>query len=144
MSIIYLAGLDGSDESIRAATYAARQTDQNGAKLILAHAIEWSGFDVLGPEELAERHKVKALEIERAQTKIIHPMVASLAELGLDIEVIVHHGHAAQTLLTLAQDNKVQHIFIGRNSASRLAIAIVGSTTNSIIQASPVPITVVP
>jgi nucleotide-binding universal stress UspA family protein len=144
MSKIYLAGLDGSDESIRAATYAAQQAGHASAKLILAHAIEWSGFDILGPEELAERHKVRAIEIGRAQEHIIKPMMALLADLNLDIETVVHHGHAAQTLLTLMEGHKVGHIFIGRHGASRLTIAIVGSTTNSIMQASPVPITVVP
>jgi nucleotide-binding universal stress UspA family protein len=144
MSTIYLAGLDGSDESIRAATYAAQQASHSGATLILAHAIEWSGFDVMGPEELAERHKIRAIEIERAQEQIIKPMVAALAGLKVTVAVAVHHGHAAKTLLNLVEDHNAGHIFIGRHGASRLAIAIVGSTTNSIIQASPVPITVVP
>ena len=84
------------------------------------------------------------MEIERAQKQILKPMAASLADLNLDIERVIHHGHAAQTILSLVEEHKAEHIFIGRHGASRLAIAIVGSTTNSIIQASPVPITVVP
>jgi len=144
MSTTFLAGLDGSEESIKAASYAAIQAQHAGASLVLAHVIEWSGFDLLGPEELAERHKIRETELQRAQSQVIQPMVDLLADQIIDIETVIHHGHAAKTLLTMIEENDINHVFIGRRGASRLAIALVGSTTNSIIQASPVPITVVP
>ena len=71
-------------------------------------------------------------------------MLDDLSDMVLDIDTIIHHGHAAKTLLAIIDDQKADHIYLGRHGASRLAIAIVGSTTNSITQASPVPVTVVP
>ena len=144
MSTTYLVGLDGSEESIKAANYASIQAQHAGASLVLAHVIEWSGFDIMGPEELAERHKIRETELNRAQSQIIQPMVDLLADAVIDVRTITHHGHAAKTLLNMIEENDIDHVFIGRRGASRLAIALVGSTTNSIIQASPVPITVVP
>jgi nucleotide-binding universal stress UspA family protein len=140
----YLAGLDGSEASVRAATYAAQQAKNAGASLILAHAIEWSGFDVMGAEELPERHKIRGMEIERAQREIIQPVLQALSDEGLDLQPLIHHGHPAKTLLSLAEEHSVEHLFIGRHGKTRLALAIIGSITNSLIQASPIPITTVP
>jgi nucleotide-binding universal stress UspA family protein len=140
----YLAGLDGSEASVRAANYAALQARHTGAILILAHAIEWSGFDVMGVEELADRHNIREAEIERAEQEILKPMVTSLSDQVGKVQSIIHHGHPAKTLMTLIDEHKVDHVYIGRHGSTRLSIAIVGSTTNSIIQASPVPVTVVP
>ena len=144
MSSTFLVGLDGSEQSINAVKYAAEHAEHEGAKLILAHAIEWSGFDIMGPEELAERHKIREAEIVHAQETIIQPLLDILEGKAIEIESTVHHGHATKTLLGLVQAHNVDHIFIGRHGASRLAIAIVGSTTNSLIQAADVPVTVVP
>jgi nucleotide-binding universal stress UspA family protein len=140
----YLAGLDGSEASVRAAVYAAQQAKHAGATLILAHAIEWSGFDMMGAEELANRHNIRGAEIERAEQEILKPVLTLLSDQVGEVQSIIHHGHPAKTLLALIDEHKVDHVYIGRHGASRLAIAIVGSTTNSIIQASPVPVTVVP
>ena len=140
----YLAGLDGSEASTRAASYAAEQAKHTGAALILAHAIEWSGFDVMGVEELADRHNIRDAEIEHAEQEILKPVLTLLSDQVGDVQSIIHHGHPAKTLLALINERKVDHVYVGRHGSTRLAIAIVGSTTNSIIQASPVPVTVVP
>ena len=144
MSATYLVGIDGSEQSINAALYAADQASHCGASLMLAYVIEWSGFDIMGPEELAERHKIREAEIQRAQDTIVQPMLEALNGKISDVETNIHHGHAAKTLLDLVEEHQVGHIFLGRHGASRLSIAMVGSTTNSIIQASKVPVTVVP
>ena len=144
MSSTYLVGLDGSEESLRAAAYAADHATHTGAKLILVHAIEWSGFDIMGPEELAERHKIREAELERAQEMIIQPALAAIGDKDVTVDSVLHHGHAAKTLLKMVDDYGATHVFIGRHGASRLEVAIIGSVANSIIQVSPVPVTVVP
>lgn len=144
MTTTYMAGLDGSDASTRAARYAAEQAQANNAKLLLVHVIEWSGFDVMGPEELPQRHLIREEELTYAQTHILDPMVKELKATGVSAETYLHHGHASRTLLSLVEEQNVSHIFIGRHGASRLEVLILGSTANSLVQAAPVPVTVVP
>lgn len=144
MSETYLVGLDGSETAARAADYAAAQAAKTGASLLLVHVIEWSGFDVMGPEELAQRPVIREAELEAAQTNIVNPAVERLKKTNINVESVIHHGHATETLLSIAKEREANHIFVGRNGASRLEALIFGSTTNSLAQASPVPVTVVP
>jgi nucleotide-binding universal stress UspA family protein len=144
MSTTYLVGVDGSDHALKAARYAAEQARSAGASLVVAHAIDWSGFDIMGPEELAERHKIKEAELDRAQTKVIQPVLDTLADMPLEVSTDVHHGHPAKTLLDLAEQHGASHIFLARNGHTRLAVALLGSTAHSVIQTSPIPVTVVP
>ena len=144
MSETYLVGLDGSETAARAADYATAQAAKTSASLLLVHVIEWSGFDVMGPEELAQRHVIREAELEAAQTNIVGPAVERIQRADVLVESLIHHGHATETLLSIAKERQIDHIFVGRNGASRLEALIFGSTTNSLAQASPVPVTVVP
>ncbi len=144
MSKTYLVGLDGSDHSLNAAVYAAEQAVHTGASVLLVHIIEWSAFLAMGPEELEQRHLDRDQEIEQAHTQAIAPAVRALEPYDVEIETLVHHGHATKLLMSIAAERKVDHIFVGRHGASMLERLMVGSTLNALIQASPLPITVVP
>ena len=144
MSKIYLIGLDGSDASSRAVYFALAQAQQTGAHLVLAHVIDWSGYDVMGPEEIAIRHSVRDEEIKAAHKNILDPVLVRLTESGVASEGIVHHGHATSILLEIAKEKSVDHIFVGRHGQSRIEAMLFGSTTNAMVQTSPVPVTVVP
>ena len=144
MSETYLVGVDSSETAARATDYATAQAAKTGAALLLVHVVEWSGFDVMGPEELAQRHAIREAELEAAQTNIVGPAVERIQQAGVSVESLIHHGHATETLLSIAKERQIDHIFVGRNGASRLEALIFGSTTNSLAQASPVPVTVVP
>ena len=140
----YLVGVDGSGPSNRAVSYAAEQAAATGAKLILAHVIDWSGYGFMGPEELAHRHKEKKAEIAAAQAKIIDPAKALAQDAGVSAETIIHHGNATEILMNLIEERGASHVFVGRNGQSRLEALVFGSTTNALVQHAPVPVTVMP
>ena len=144
MSNIYLVGLDGSEASSHALDYAAETAKHTGARLILAHVIDWSGYEVMGPEEVASRHQVREAEIESAKKNILAPAEKRATELGVTAETVLHHGNATSTLLDMIQKKNATHVFVGRHGQSRLEALIFGSTTNALAQSSPVPVTVVP
>ena len=110
MSLVFLVGVDGSDCGSRALEYAAERTSLKGAKLLVAHVIEWSQFRFSTVEENAERHKRREEELQRAHEEIVDPIVQSMRERGIDAEGIVRHGHVARTLHTLAQELSLIHI----------------------------------
>ena len=76
MSLVFLVGVDCSDCGSRALEYAADRASVKGARLLVAHVIEWSPFSFSTPQENEERHKRREEEIQRAHDEIVDPIVA--------------------------------------------------------------------
>lgn len=144
MTDMMLVGVDGSEASRRAATYAAARARASKARLVLAYVIEWSPYTFNTPEENEVRHKRREEEIERATTQVLDPWVAELRATGLEVDGVVRHGHAADVLSGLAGELGATQVFVGRRGQSRIAALLFGSVAGSLVQIAPVPVTVVP
>ncbi len=144
MSHIYLIAFDGSNASHRALAYGVERARASGARLVLAHVLEWSPYSFLTAEELAERHKRRNQEVGRAQDIILKPMEEKLTREGVEVETVVRYGHVAETLCALAEEFEVTQIIIGRTGDSSLQKRIFGSVSVTLAQAAPVPCTIVP
>lgn len=144
MSLVFLVGVDCSDCGGRALAYAAERASFKGARLLVAHVIEWSQFQFSTPQENEERHKRREEEIQRAHAEIVDPIVESLRAKGIDAEGVVRHGHAADTLDDLAHEYEVTNIVIGRRGSSRLKAHLFGSVASTLVQIADRPVTVVP
>jgi nucleotide-binding universal stress UspA family protein len=144
MTTTYLVGVDGSEASHRAAAFAAQRAKASGAKLLVAHVIEWSPYSFNTPEENEERHQRREEELERARSHIMEPQLAELRAQGIEVEGLMHHGHPAELLCSLAEEAGAAQIFIGRRGHSRMSALLFGSIAGSLVQAAPVPVTVVP
>jgi nucleotide-binding universal stress UspA family protein len=144
MTDTMLVGVDGSESSRRAVEFAATRARAGRARLVAAYVIEWSPYTFNTPEENEQRHQRREEEIERARTQVLDPLVAGLRASGLDVEGVVRHGHAAQVLSDLARELDAAQIFIGRRGISTIAAMLFGSVAGSLVQVSPVPVTVVP
>jgi nucleotide-binding universal stress UspA family protein len=144
MSLVFLVGVDCSDCSNRALDYAAKRAAVKGARLVIAHVIEWSPFTFSTPQENEERHKRREEELQRAHSEIVDPLVARLLEQGLEVEGMVRHGHAAETLMQIANEIEATNIVIGRKGGSRFKAQLFGSVASALAQISDRPVTVVP
>ena len=144
MTDTLLVGIDGSEESQRAASFAAARAKAGKARLVVAYVIEWSPYTFNTPEENEMRHKRREEEIEKAQTQVLDPVVASIKSSGIEVEGMVRHGHPAQVLSELAGETGACQIFIGRRGLSKLTALLFGSVAGTLVQISPVPVTVVP
>ena len=144
MSSTFLVAVDGSEGGARAVACAASRAKAEGAKLVLAHIIQWSPYSFHTPEELAERHKRREEEIERAQSTVLDLVKRSLDGQGLQAETVVRHGHTAESLVAVAEEKDVAQIFIGRLGEARMKTLLFGSVAAALVQTSPVPVTVVP
>lgn len=143
MSQCYLVGVDGSEGSKRAARYAVERARASGARVLLAHVIEWSRFEILTPGEASERHRTREREIERAEEGILKPLLESLGN-EVRIDTVVHHGHAAEILAKLAEEKRAAEVFIGRRGHSKLNEILFGSVVSNLALICPAPLTVVP
>ena len=144
MSLVFLVGVDCSSCGSRALEYAADRASVKGARLIVAHVIEWSQFSFSTPQENEERHKRREEEIQRAHAEILDPIIADLSEQGVVVEGVVKHGHVANTLLAIARDFKATNIMVGRQGSSRLKAQLFGSVASTLVQIADRPVTVVP
>ncbi|MCP4979423.1 MAG: universal stress protein [Gammaproteobacteria bacterium] len=144
MSNKILVALDGSDGSKRALSAAVAHAKLTGSDLVLAYVIDWSPYSFHTPQELEERHKRRESEIQRANDSILTPEIAALEADGVNVETVVHHGKIAETLLDLGDQNGATQIYIGRRGESRMHTMIFGSVSAALVQASTVPVTVVP
>lgn len=144
MTPVYLVGVDCSNCGGRALDYATERARFNKGKLLVAHVIEWSPYTFSTAEENEQRHKRREEELARAHESIVDPIVARLREEGLDVEGLVRHGHAAETLDRLAREHDVTCLVVGRRGSSRLKAQIFGSVASNLVQIADRPVTVVP
>lgn len=144
MKAVYLVGIDGSNCSSRALSYAKERARDSDGKIIVAYVIEWSPFSFSTVEENAERHKRREEELTRARSEVVGPVVQSLQDEGLDVEGVVKHGHPADTLARLAKQLDATCIVVGRKGSSPLKAKIFGSVAGSLVQIADRPVSVVP
>lgn len=143
MKETWVVGYDGSPSSQRAIEHAAREAKARGARLLLAHVLEWSPYSFLTPEELAERHKRRGQELGRAR-EVVKPAVDKLVADGLDAACEVRYGHVGEMLCEIAAEAGATQIVVGRTGGSALANRLLGSLALTLVQAAPVPVTIVP
>jgi nucleotide-binding universal stress UspA family protein len=144
MSQLIVVGIDSSACCQRSVEYAARAAKSAGASLLLVHVIEWSPYSFNTPMENEVRHKRREEELVRARAELIDPMLADLKARGLEVEGTVLHGHTAQILADVAEEKGASTIVIGRKGTSKLKAQLFGSVPGTLVQASSVPVTVVP
>lgn len=144
MSQTIVVGFDASDSGNRALEFAIVEAKAKGARVLIAHVLEWSPYTFLTPEELEERHKRRNEELKRAETAVLAPVVEKTRARGIEVSAMLKYGHIAETLCTIATESAADQIVIGRTGHSELASRLFGSVAGTLAQAAPVPVTIVP
>lgn len=144
MSSVMMVGVDGSDCSSRAVEYALAHAKPAGAKVLVAHVIEWSRYSFSTAAENEQRHKRREEEITRANEDIVDPVVRCLKEQGVKAVGLVRHGHVSDTMQSLAKEHKVGSIVVGRQGSAGLKSYVFGSVGARLVQVAECPVTVVP
>lgn len=139
--IVAVDGSEGSERALNTALSLAKSTDVG---LTLVHIIEWSPFSFHTPDELAERRGRREEELDRAKDALLAPAEAAAKAAGLNCETLVRHGHPAETVVEIAKASGASQIFIGRKGQSKMGSLLFGSVAGSLVQISPIPVTVVP
>ena len=143
MSDSYVVGYDSSEQSQRAVDFAVKLAKSSGASLHLVWVIEWSPYSFLTPEELSERHARRREEVSRVEAEL-KPVAKKLQDLGIKTQCEVRYGHAGELLCEIAEKEGASQIIVGRIGSGGLAQRLLGGLTLTLVQASPVPVTVVP
>ena len=144
MTTKYVVACDGSAASMRALELATDEAGHHDASVVLAHILDWAPYSFLTLEEIEERHKRRAEELERARKALMKPLTETLSSKGIDFEIDVRYGHVAESLIDIVEQKKAAQLFIGRTGQSELKSLVFGSVASTMAQISPVPCTVVP
>ncbi|MCP3688643.1 MAG: universal stress protein [Gammaproteobacteria bacterium] len=144
MAEIYVVGVDGSEGSVRTAQYAVDHAAKTNAVVKIIHILEWSPYTFLTNEELAERHKRRKDELERAKTAILDLVVTKINEQGVSIEEEVRYGHISEQMQQYCDEVGASHMYVGRHGGGSISTRIFGSVPGALVQISNIPVTVVP
>ena len=139
-----VVGYDGSTSARTALNFALDVAKAQGGSIVVAHVLEWSPYSFLSAAELAERHKRRTEELERAETALSQPLLKDLETSGGDVSATVKYGNIAEVLVSIAKSEGANHVVIGRTGHSALSSRLFGSVAGSLAQAAPVPVTIVP
>ena len=127
-----LCAVDFSQPSSRAVDYAGSIAAAAGARLLLAHALEWSEetetFPTGGRPFLPSSEEDA---IDRL-SQLLTPEMRSLC----DPELVVGYGTPADEVLRLARERDVNLVVLGIRQRNRIDLALFGSTTQRLIRES--------
>jgi nucleotide-binding universal stress UspA family protein len=133
-----VVGVDGSDGSLRALRWAAREAQTRGGAVAAVMTYDWAGNEAallagLGPE--AERQRAE---------DVLSEAVAGVARdcPGVSITAEVLMGRAAQQLAIAARDADL--LVVGSHGHGRLRHAVLGSVSEACVRLATCPVVVVP
>jgi nucleotide-binding universal stress UspA family protein len=144
MEEVVLVGVDRSAASRRAGEFVTALASASQMQVVVAHIVPWSPYAGTTIEENERRHPRREAELDHARREIAEPVAEALRAAGVQVDVVVRHGQPAQTLSQLAEQRRAAQIVVGRTGETGLRALLFGGVASSIVQLSPVPVTVVP
>jgi nucleotide-binding universal stress UspA family protein len=134
-----LVGVDGSEESDRAASFAARLAIQLDAEIVAAHAV---GLLDIWPEH-PEAHD-KPDPHEHVTTLMEGPWTDAIRQVGVSPRIILLNGPPARVLLELADEIDADLIVVGSRGVGQAELFALGDTSAKLAHQSARPVLIVP
>lgn len=138
-----VAGVDGSDGSLRAAEAAVAIARHWEASLKLVTVVRtpegWWGIGGAppSPEALSQA-------LVEGQQKVLKEVEANLNLEGVDYETVEELGDPVSRLLAVCESMEADLLVIGRRGAGLAERVILGSTADRVTHLAPCPVMVVP
>ena len=132
-----LLGIDGSEDSYKAASFAADLAERLGASVTLIYVVSDKsavGF-IAKPTYVNEENVLAGGRLERPKKY--------LQERNIPFDTIVEMGDPADVILRTA-DRGYDAIVVGTRGLSGLREMVMGSVSQKIVQHSRIPVLVVP
>jgi nucleotide-binding universal stress UspA family protein len=142
-----ICGVDGSVDSRAALDVAARFAGRLGARLILAHAVEYAHIPYAAAASLGGiAPPMDLTALDDGQEEAAEQLLARVAVgAGLeDAERRVVMGVPAERLAELADDEDAELIVVGSRGRGAFKAAFLGSVSNSLVGVARCPVQVVP
>ena len=131
-----LAGIDGSDTSLRAGAYAAGLARRQGAQLVLIFVHVPSG--AMAPEIALAARAVQ----DSAFAQLREAVETQSARLGLNYRLYEREGNPYAEITRLADELRVDAVVVG--ASMKAGHRLVGSLATRLVRDARWPVTVVP
>jgi nucleotide-binding universal stress UspA family protein len=143
-----VCGVDGSADSQAALSVAADIADRLGARLVLAHVVDYvpGPYAGVGPMGLAAMPRPRLTLAPDEQREAGAQLLAQIAgAAGFEqAEQRVVSGFAAERLVDLADEEQAELIVVGSRGRGAFKAAFLGSVSTSLIGVARCPVLVVP
>ncbi|MGD1061460.1 MAG: universal stress protein [Methanomassiliicoccales archaeon] len=132
-----LVGVDGSENSLRAAQMAAEIAKKEGAKVTLLNVIAPSDWALLSGK------MTRSLEEDTIGDERLHTAIGIMKLQGVEYDTAEEFGHPAETILRIgAKDYDL--IAVGRRGLSGMKEFVIGSVSSTVVHHSKVATLIVP
>ncbi len=135
---VLLAGVDGSDTSLRAGAYAAGMARRQQARLVCLYVRPFSAAAGIGAgaaTSMQEAYDSVAAELRQTVQE-------QGARLGIDIVFVERDGNPFTEIVRLADEIQADAVIVG--ASTKAGHRFVGSLAVHLVRASRWPVTVVP
>jgi nucleotide-binding universal stress UspA family protein len=135
-----VVGVDGSPGSRAAVEFAAREAKLLSARLTLVAAWHWLTLTHVGFPGLP----LDQTELRRAANEVLENTAAEFKDrlAGLDVELAVEEGHAAEVLVAKAKDAEL--LVVGSRGRGGFTGLLLGSVSQQCAQHASCPVVIVP
>jgi nucleotide-binding universal stress UspA family protein/GNAT superfamily N-acetyltransferase len=133
-----LVGLDGSDESCRAARLAASLANATGADLVAVHA---AGLLDVWPDD--PDHRLRNTH-SRVRALFEGDWSAPIRKVGITAQYVLRDGPPVDVLLAVADEVNASVIVVGSRGSSASTLSTLGSTAATLVSRSARPVLVTP
>lgn len=138
-----VAGVDGSEQSIRAARVAAGLARASGSGLHVVTAVRppegWWG--VVGSPPPAE---ALSASMERAQRSVLDATLSAIDTEGLDVVATEEIGDPASALSAYCENVGAGLLIVGRRGAGMMERLVLGSVADRLAHHAPCALMIVP
>lgn len=124
----------------KAFAYAVAQAREFGANLILFHAYDTL---VVAASETSGIRYYDYAAAARNEKHQLEPMAQQVRDLGIQCEVVVRPGLAADQILAFTRERAIDRIVMGTHSPGPIGKLLVGSVAEAVLRTANVPVFIV-
>lgn len=146
----FLVAVDGSEASEAALDHALDVAEAAGATVTVVHAVEPSVYDEGGSDPIAgladAGDQIVIENVADAEERGEDLLARALRRAeGRDVEVrdAMLYGNPIQVVPRYAEEHGVDAVYVGHVGRSERVEAMIGSVAKTMVERSPVPVTVV-
>jgi nucleotide-binding universal stress UspA family protein len=124
----------------KAFAFAVAQAKEFGANLILFHAYDTL---VVAASETSGVRYYDYAAAARTEKHQLEPLAEQIRNEGIQCEVVVRPGLAADQILAFAREREIDRIVMGTHSPGPIGKLLVGSVAEAVLRTSKVPVFIV-
>jgi nucleotide-binding universal stress UspA family protein len=121
-------------------SFALAQARQNHSRLILFHAYDTL---VVASSEASGVRYYDFAAAARTETSLLEPFAEQARADGIECEVIVRPGLAADQILSILREKHIDRVVMGTRSPGPLGKILVGSVAEAVLRSAHIPVCVI-